>query len=294
MTSATYSHRMVAATCMAVMIAALSAVAVPALAAPSNSAGSAAGQPNATPPPFAGTDVSAIIAKVKPSIVAVGTFERLRSPQFQFRGTGFAVGDGTLIATNAHVLPGVVDIDDNESIAILLPESGAGGPVVPQVRSATRVAVDPASDLALLKLDGAPLPPLALRDSASVREGQFVLMTGYPIGAVLGPFPATHRGMISSITPIAIPQANSTALKSAVVRRLATGSFPVFQLDATAYPGNSGSPIYDPATGEVLGIVNMVFVKGTKEAALTEPSGITYAIPANHLAALLKSAAKAK
>ena len=81
-------------------------------------------------------------------------------------------------------------------------------------------------------------------------------------------------------------------LKSAVVRRLASGSFPVFQLDATAYPGNSGSPIYDPVTGEVLGIVNMVFVKGTKEAALTEPSGITYAIPASHLEALLKTAAK--
>jgi S1-C subfamily serine protease len=156
------------------------------------------------------------------------------------------------------------------------------------VRSATRVALDPASDLALLKVEGAPLPPLRLHDSASVREGQFVLMTGYPIGAILGPYPATHRGMISAITPIAIPQANSAVLKPAVVRRLASGSFPVFQLDATAYPGNSGSPIYDPVTGEVLGIVNMVFVKGTKEAALTEPSGITYAIPASHLEALLK------
>ena len=35
------------------------------------------------------------------------------------------------------------------------------------------------------------------------------------------------------------------------------------------------------------GIINMVFVKGTKEAALTQPSGITYAIPARHLQALL-------
>jgi serine protease Do len=37
----------------------------------------------------------------------------------------------------------------------------------------------------------------------------------------------------------------------------------------------------------VLGIINMVFVKGTKETALTQPSGITYAIPASHLQALL-------
>jgi S1-C subfamily serine protease len=79
-------------------------------------------------------------------------------------------------------------------------------------------------------------------------------------------------------------------LNPRVIRRLTTGSFPVLQLDATAYPGNSGSPVYDPETGEVLGIVNMVFVKGTKEAALTQPSGITYAIPARHLQALLDKA----
>jgi serine protease Do len=41
-------------------------------------------------------------------------------------------------------------------------------------------------------------------------------------------------------------------------------------------------------TGEVFGIVNMVFVKGTKESVLTQPSGITYAIPANHLQALVQ------
>ena len=89
--------------------------------------------------------------------------------------------------------------------------------------------------------------------------------------------------MVSAITPIAIPQARSAELDSKVIRRLASGAFPVFQLDATAYPGNSGSPIYDPESGEVLGIVNMVFVKGTKETALTQPSGITYAVPSKHL-----------
>ncbi|HET8875646.1 MAG TPA: serine protease, partial [Casimicrobiaceae bacterium] len=118
-------------------------------------------------------------------------------------------------------------------------------------------------------------------------EGQQVLITGYPLGAVLGAFPVTHRGMISAITPIAIPQARAAQLAPAVIRRLSSGSFTVFQLDATAYPGNSGSPLYDPLTGEVFGIVNMVFVKSTKESALTQPSGITYAIPASHLKALI-------
>ena len=56
-----------------------------------------------------------------------------------------------------------------------------------------------------------------------------------------------------------------------------------------AYPGNSGSPVYDPETGKVLGVINMVFVKGTKESVLTQPSGITYAVPSNHLRALLQA-----
>ena len=157
-------------------------------------------------------------------------------------------------------------------------------------REATQLAIDPGSDLALLKIGGGPLPALRLRDSDDVQEGQDVLFTGFPIGAVLGPFPATHRGMISAITPIAIPQGKASDLNPKVIRRLTSGSFPIFQLDATAYPGNSGSPVYDPESGEVLGIINMVFVKGTKETALSQPSGITYAVPANHLRDLLQKA----
>ena len=62
----------------------------------------------------------------------------------------------------------------------------------------------------------------------------------------------------------------------------------MFQLDATAYPGNSGSPVYDPDTGDVIGVVNMVLVKSTKESVLTQPSGITYAIPSAHVLDVLK------
>jgi S1-C subfamily serine protease len=230
------------------------------------------------------TDSRDTLAVVKRSVVAVGTFERTRAPPFLFRGSGFAVADGRVIVTNAHVLPDVVDSARNETLAILLP--GASGTEA-QVREVHRIAVDADVDLALLGLEGKPLPPLKIGDSGQVREGQEILMTGFPIGAVLGPFAATHRGIVSAITPIAIPQARATELQPALVRRLGSGAFPVFQLDATAYPGNSGSPIYDPATGSVLGIVNMVLVKGTKEAALSQPSGITYAVPATHIAALL-------
>ena len=72
-----------------------------------------------------------------------------------------------------------------------------------------------------------------------------------------------------------------------MIRRL-RDPYEVFQLDATAYPGNSGSPLYDMATGGVVGVLNKVFVQTTKERVLQDPSGISYAIPARHGRARLR------
>jgi S1-C subfamily serine protease len=226
------------------------------------------------------------ISAVKSSVVAIGTFQATRVPQFRFRGTGFVVGDGTLAATNAHVLPAVLDPGaDPELLVAVLP---GNEPTRISMRKLTQAAVDPQHDLAVMKMEGPALRPLRLRDSASVVEGDSLLFTGFPIGAVLGLFPATHRAMVSAIAPVALPSASGQGLDPKVVRRLRDSAFSVFQLDATAFPGNSGSPLYDPQTGEVVGILNMVFVKSTKEAALTQPSGISYAIPSGFLIELLK------
>lgn len=230
-------------------------------------------------------DAPATIARVKRSVLPIGTYEASRSPQFVFLGTAFVVGDGRKVATSAHVLPPILDAEHREAIVVLLPTSRDDRI---QFRTVQTLATDASTDLAVLKLEGEPLNALQLFDSDQVREGQEVLLTGYPIGAVLGPFPATHRGMVAAITPIAIPQARATNLDPHVVKRLSAGPFPVFQLDATAYPGNSGSPVYDPQSGEVLGIVNTVLIKSTKESVLKDPSGIAYAIPAKHLRLMLE------
>ena len=225
------------------------------------------------------------IARVKVSVVAVGTYERTRTPAFEFKGTGFAVGDGLSIITNAHVVPRLLEGAKMETLGIVIPMPG--GTQV-EFREAKQVATSADVDLALLRIGGAPLPALKIGDSDTVREGQSVLFTGYPIGNTLGPFAATHRGMVSAISPIAIPQARAGELDPKVIRRLSLGSFPIFQLDAVAYPGNSGSPVIDVDTGEVIGVINMVLIKGTKESVLTQPSGITYAVPAKHLRSLLQ------
>jgi serine protease Do len=229
------------------------------------------------------------IERIKPSIVAVGTYLPTRGPRFAFRGTGFVVGDGTLVATNAHVVPDTIESDKMETIAVLV---DSGPAREPQVREARIAGLDREHDLALLRISGAALPALRLGESDAVREGEAMAFTGFPIGNVMGFHAVTHRAIIASITPVAIPSANAQQLDPKVIRRVQTGSFNVFQLDATAYPGNSGSPLYDVERGEVRGIINMVFVKGTKEAALTNPTGISFAIPATYLEALIRQAAK--
>ena len=224
------------------------------------------------------------IERVKPAIVAVGTYQATRNPAFQFRGTGFAVGDGRSIVTNAHVLRASIDRDKLERLVIARPLVKGGA----EIQTARDVVRDEAHDLALLRI-GKPLPALTVGDGKAVREGDLLLFTGFPIGGALGLYHATHRAMVAAVTPIAIPMPNDRRLDAATIRRLSATPYPVFQLDATAYPGNSGSPLYHPQTGEVLGIINMVFVKGSKEAVLSHPSGITYAIPATHLRALLSA-----
>lgn len=229
-------------------------------------------------------DIPAIIAKIKPSIVGVGTYDLTRTPPARLNGTGFAVVDGQHILTNAHVVTQILDPESREYLAVFVGEGDH-----PQVRRAHKVAVDYAHDLALLKIDGPRLPVLSFGDSARVRAGWRFLFTGFPIGAVLGLYPATSQAMVSARTPIARPMDKASQLTASNVARLRS-PYKVFQLDAIAYPGNSGSPLYDPATGKVYAVVNMVFVKGNRENVLKAPSGIAYAMPIQYVNILLKKA----
>jgi S1-C subfamily serine protease len=219
------------------------------------------------------------IDRIKPSVVGVGTFHPTAQPRNRLLGTGFAVGDGRHIVTNDHVVPTALDRERREELAVFI--HGAS-----TMRRAERVATAPRHDLALLRIEGDPLPVVSLGDSDRVREGHAVAVTGFPIGAVIGLFPATHIGIIASISPVVIPANRASELDSASIRRM-RDAFPIFQLDLTAYPGNSGSPLYNPRTGRVVGVLNMVFVHAGRERALDRPSGISYAIPVKHVRDLL-------
>jgi S1-C subfamily serine protease len=224
------------------------------------------------------------IVAVKPSIVGVGSFLKTRSPSVMFSGTGFAVGDGLSIVTNAHVVPTALDAAKMETLGVVV---GAGQDF--RFRPARLVALDRVHDLAHLRLiDGPPLPALTLGDSNGAAEGQALAFTGFPLGMVLGLNHVTHRATLSAITPIVMPSLSSRRLDARAITQLQRDPLKIFQLDGTAYPGNSGSPVYDAESGAVLGVINMVFVKGLKETAITSPSGISYAIPARYVQELLQ------
>ncbi|HEY0491356.1 MAG TPA: serine protease [Telluria sp.] len=237
--------------------------------------------------PAAAAELSRTIAAIKPSVVGIGTYQRTRSPSIRFVATGFAVGDGLSVITNAHSIPELPDTEKMETLGIVV---GSGTEL--SFRAATLAGIDKEHDLAHLRLTGVPLPALQIGDSATALEGRNFAFTGFPLGMALGLHRATHRAMLSAITPVVMPSLGSRNLNPRVLRQLQKTPFMIFQLDGTAYPGNSGSPLYDPDTGVVYGIISMVQIKGLKESAISHPSGISYAIPSGYIRELLERKAR--
>ena len=231
----------------------------------------------------ANSQLANTIAKITPSIVGIGTYTATARPPAKLLGTGFVILNGQYVATNSHVVPESLNHETKEKLVVF-----AGQGRQPEYISAKLVARDKAHDLAILKLLNKTLPAMRLKRNKMSRPGEDIAFTGFPIGAILGLYPVSHRGMISALTPVVEPVAHSQQLDITMLKRL-RDPYIVYQLDATAYPGNSGSPLYEPTTGDVIGVINKVCVKETKEAVLEKPSGITYAIPVKYLIKLTQN-----
>lgn len=219
---------------------------------------------------------------IKPSVVGIGVYTPTGRPKNQLYGSGFVIGDGSYVVTNSHVIAKELDESLLQELTVFTGKGSAA-----KVRVATLIATDKEHDIAILKIKGQPLPALQLAQSHFKPEGSAIAFTGFPIGAVLGLYPVTHRGIIAAVTPTIIPVDDSRQISIAMIKRL-RDPYLVYQLDATAYPGNSGSAMYDIETGKVIGIINKVFVQESKETVISKPSGITYAIPVKYLHQLLK------
>jgi len=232
-----------------------------------------------------GADLPAIVRKVEPGVVAVGTHLVLRREQDALRGTGFAVGDGRHVVTNSHVVPRNLDKARRESVAVYRPERGGRL----KMHKATVVKRDIVHDLCLLRVQGGRIKPLPLGRTADVREGSTVAFTGYPILNVLWLYPATHEGIVSAVAPLAFPPDLEIRPKQEDLAKIIR-PFTGFRLDATAYPGNSGSPLVDADSGRVVGVLNSVQGPGGKGSAIADPSGVSFAIPVGYVRRLLELA----
>lgn len=145
----------------------------------------------------------ALIAKITPSVVGIGILTPMEGNAAQLQGTGFVVGNGQYVVTNYHVVNQPLDINKVQHRVVL---QGQGRR--PRLHQVEVVASDPTHDLAILKLKdtSATLPTrFTVHRGDYVRPGTEIAFTGFPIGAVLGLYPATHSGFVAAITPDATP-----------------------------------------------------------------------------------------
>ncbi len=158
-------------------------------------------------------------------------------------GSGFIIDREGRILTNNHV------VKDAETIKVTLNDG--------RTFKATTVGTDPATDVAVIKIEGSNLPVLPLGDSERLRVGDWAIAIGNPLGDLRG---SVTVGIISA------QGRNNLNI---------FGGTPEYQdfiqTDASINFGNSGGPLCN-VRGEAIGINTAINTSG---------QGIGFAIPIN-------------
>jgi S1-C subfamily serine protease len=167
-------------------------------------------------------------------------------------GGGTATGSGFVIDTEGHVLTNNHVVEGADRISVKLGESETA-------HSATVVGSDPATDIAVLKVDApqGQLHPLTLGHSAEMEVGDPVVAIGNPFG-----LDRTVTSGIVSALQRQIQAPNGFSISN------------VIQTDAAINPGNSGGPLIN-GEGEVIGINSQIETGGGGNGNV----GIGFAIP---------------
>ena len=155
-------------------------------------------------------------------------------------GSGFIISDDGEILTNNHV------VAQADEIIVTLADR--------RQFQARVIGRDPASDLALLKIDADDLTPLRFGSSAELKVGAWVLAIGSPFG---------------------FEQTVTAGVVSAKRRALGSEQYvPYIQTDAAINPGNSGGPLFN-LDGEVIGINSQIY------SQTGGYMGLSFAVPAD-------------
>jgi S1-C subfamily serine protease len=166
---------------------------------------------------------------------------------------GTATGSGFLIDTEGHIITNNHVVEGASKVQVTLGADETSHP-------AEIVGTDPATDVALLKVDlpAERLHPLALGDSSKVQVGDPVVAIGNPFG-----LDRTVTAGIVSALQRQIQAPDGFSISHAI------------QTDAPINPGNSGGPLID-ATGSVIGINSQIQTGGGSGNV-----GIGFAVPIN-------------
>src|SRR3954462_12836978 len=186
--------------------------------------------------------VIGVTERVGPAVVRVETGPKVRSARERGGlGSGIVISPDGLVLTNSHVVGSSKEIRLRDTEGF--------------VTDAHVLGVDPDTDLALLRADGArDLRYASLGNSKSLRRGQLVVAIGNPLG-----FESTvTAGVVSAL---------GRSLRARSGRLIDD----VIQTDAALNQGNSGGPLVS-SHGEVVGI-NTAVIMGAQ--------GICFAVAAN-------------
>ncbi|RPH66385.1 MAG: Do family serine endopeptidase [Burkholderiales bacterium] len=154
------------------------------------------------------------------------------------QGSGFIVSEDGLILTNAHV------VRDARNVTVKLADR--------REFEASVLGVDPATDVAVLRIQASGLPTVQLGDPSQLAVGDYVLAIGSPFG---------------------FEQSATSGIVSAKGRSLPGDTFvPFIQTDVAVNPGNSGGPLFD-ARGRVVGINSQIYSRTGGY------QGLSFAIP---------------